>query len=112
MWYIRAMFLSLLITAALPWGAYAHGRSMPDRAGTPPEPYLSAPLHHEAVIGQPHRCRAATLPGSTCGPQLLLPAALHLPLSSLIISEPPRPDRGRHSIGIPAMAALGPPRPV
>lgn len=77
---LRVILLTLLMFAAMPWGAYAAGRlpsaAMPQET---PQPLALAGQAAQAPA-RPHRCRGAMLPGSPCFAELLAqPAGQALP---------------------------------
>lgn len=77
---LRVILLTLLMLAALPWGAYAAGR-LPPVAARPdaPLPLVLAGQGAQAAA-RPHRCRGLMLPGSPCFAELLAqPAGQALP---------------------------------
>lgn len=77
---LRMILLTLLMLAAMPWGAYAAGR-LPSAAmqHETPQPLALAGQAAQAPA-RPHRCRGAMLPGSPCFAELLAqPAGQALP---------------------------------
>lgn len=77
---LRVILLTLLMLAALPWGAYAAGRVPPVAARSEtPQPLALAGQAAQAPA-RPHRCLGAMLPGSPCFAELLAqPAGQALP---------------------------------
>lgn len=74
---LRPALCILLMLITLPWGAHAGGLAAylgAARMAAHPPPAEASQLQTQSAMGH-KSCRIATLPGSACGPDILIAAA-------------------------------------
>ncbi|THH35146.1 hypothetical protein E4Z66_15085 [Aliishimia ponticola] len=118
---LRPIFVALMITLMLPWGAYLKAQGAVMRAAELPTQAItqdqgdavafSAPRTRISNAGDRKRCRTGILPGAAC--------AIFADLSQDPQTEPPfgdasalRPEQGIWVRDVPTSPDTGPPRRV
>ena len=80
----RTFISALMMLLILPWGAYSAGHASPDQriANAISQETSTFTDAKGAELTARKSCRTAVLPGSPCGPDPVLPAAMAIPVTA------------------------------